>query len=517
MTEVLYRKYRPQDFSEVIGQDHIKTILKNALKTERTSHAYLFTGPRGTGKTSVARILAKAVNCEKLSEGEPCDTCENCQRIAQNHFLDLVEIDAASYTGVDNIREIIEHVKFTPTSGKFKVFIIDEVHMLSRAAFNALLKTLEEPPEHAMFILATTEIHKVPATIISRTQRFDFRAASEADIIELFERVIPDLKVEVSKDARTLIARAAHGSLRDALSILDQVIAFSDKEVSLDVVEGILGVSRVEIHQKLLGSLLARDQSVAGKLVRDLSFEGKDLVEFSRGFLEYLRLVLLLKMGVEKIEDLGLAREEGGELQKQSEEVSAARLLQIVRSVMQVYRESKLAPVSEVPLLAAVLELTQEEEPEEKKPLPSTQQKVSVDAPRIEPKVEHEAAPVATTANPSSISLSYVVDQWSEVLSKVKEYNHSLISSLRLGRLVKVEGDELVIAFPYNFHKETIDARKNKIVIEQVLEDVFRKKLKMTTALERDMKEEPASTGQGGPKEEKEGDLLNEAIKVLGN
>jgi len=189
MTKVLYRKYRPLNFAEVINQDVVKTILQNALTEGRVSHAYLFTGPRGVGKTTIARILAKAVNCQKQTTGEPCTKCNNCQMVQEGRFLDLIEIDAASYTGVDNIRDIIDHTRFAPSTGKFKVFIVDEVHMLSKSAFNALLKTLEEPPAHAMFILATTEIHKVPATIISRTQRFDFKSAAHTDILEYLERV----------------------------------------------------------------------------------------------------------------------------------------------------------------------------------------------------------------------------------------------------------------------------------------------------------------------------------------
>ncbi|MBI4050589.1 MAG: DNA polymerase III subunit gamma/tau [Candidatus Doudnabacteria bacterium] len=481
MSEVLYRKYRPRIFAEVLGQDVIKTIIQNALKLGRVSHAYLFAGPRGVGKTTVARLLAKAVNCLKPKDGEPDTVCANCKLVQEGRFLDLIEIDAASYTGVDNIREIIEHVKFTPSAGKYKVFIIDEVHMLSKAAFNALLKTLEEPPAHAIFILATTEIHKVPATIISRSQRFDFKRVSQADILQLFKSVLADQKADIPLEAQKLIAQAAEGSFRDALSILDQVLALGGEKLTVDDIEDILGIARISTQQKFLDLMLANDAKSATQFVKDLAFAGKDLTQFTRNFLEYLRQVLFVKMNVESVSDIGLVKEEEETLIRHAQEFTGSRLLEFIKGMLEAYRESKNSPVAELPLLSQVLSLASN--PAQDFPKKIQQGKPAAPAPDLD--------------------LGIIVDRWAEVLARVKDYNHSLLSSLRLGRLVKLEGVELTLAFPYNFHKETIEARKNRIVVEQVLEDIFQKPLKIKVQLEREL--------------EKEGeDLLSEAVKVLG-
>lgn len=487
MTQVLYRKYRPKTFAEVIGQDVVKTILKNAISSARVSHAYLFAGPRGVGKTTVARLLAKAVNCLAPHEGEPDATCQNCQLLQEGRFLDLIEIDAASYNGVDNIREIIDHVKFTPSIGRYKVFIIDEVHMLSKAAFNALLKTLEEPPAHAIFILATTEIHKVPATIISRSQRFDFRRVSEGDIRDVLEKISLDEKVTIAPEALGLIARSAEGSLRDALSILDQLLSLGEGRLEISEVEEILGLSRTEYTQKFLDLLVKGEAAQAFAFVRTLASDGKDLVLFTRSFLEYLQLLLYLRTDLEKVSDLGFSAEEAKRLAFQAESLDPRRLLALIKLFLECYREIKTSPVPELPLLVQIQTFTGDTVPETP----------------IKPEIPVRSAGLL------SFSLSAIVDKWAEVLAKVKEYNHSLLTSLRLGRIVELKGLELILAFPYNFHKDTLQARKNRIVVEQVLEDVFGKPLKIKIYLERELTQPSGSHN--------EQDLFNEAIKVLGN
>lgn len=496
MSQVSYRKYRPQKYAEVINQDAVKTILQNAVKTGHASHAYLFTGPRGVGKTTIARILAKALNCLNCVEGEPCAVCENCVLIQEGRFLDLIEIDAASYTGVDNIRDIIDHVKFAPSRGKYKVFIIDEVHMLSKAAFNALLKTLEEPPAHAVFILATTEIQKVPATIISRSQRFDFKRVSEKDIMELLNSVKKDFKAQIAPEALSLIARAAEGSFRDALSILDQILSFSGEQIAISQVEEILGITRVETTAEFLDLLAAGNQVAAVKFIKDLSNEGKDPILFVKNLLEYLRLALFVKIGAAGSADLGLTHESLGRLAGQSQKLSNERLLDIIKKFLEAYREAKNSPVQELPILSAIMALGGTEKLSAEEKILKAPQGTSAEKP-----------PILAIAD---LHLGAVVEKWADVLSKVKEYNHSLLSSLRLGRLVGMDGQHLILAFPYNFHKEIVEARKNKIIVEQVLEDVLGQIVRVKVVLEKELP-------KAGGAEETENDLLGEALKVLGD
>jgi len=292
---VLYRKYRPQTFSEVLNQKYIIQTLKNQINAGSVAHAYLFTGSRGVGKTSVARILAKAANCLNMKDGDACGVCENCKAIAQNSFLDLVEIDAASNTGVDNIRELIEHVKFAPSSGKYKFFIVDEVHMLSKGAFNALLKTLEEPPKHAVFVLATTEINKVPATIISRTQRFDFKAFSAEDLFGHLQRIAKEEQINFKPEILRLVADNAEGSVRDSLSLLDKLLTLGEN-ASLEDCQQLLGITDAAVCENLLGLIAAGKAAELPDFFNAILEKGLDFKILNRDFLEYLRKALVYKI-----------------------------------------------------------------------------------------------------------------------------------------------------------------------------------------------------------------------------
>lgn len=291
----LYRRYRPDTFDKVIGQEHIVRTLINQVKTDNISHAYLFTGTRGTGKTSVARIFARAMNCLQPVNGSPCGKCENCVELMNPNNMDIIEIDAASNSTVDEIRDLREKVKYPPVVGRYKVYIVDEVHMLSANAFNALLKTLEEPPSHVVFILATTDVHKLPATILSRCMRFDFKLLSIIQLSENLKAVFNDIGKKYSEEAVTLIAAAAEGSARDSLSIADMCVAFSDKEITYNDVLEVLGASDPNVIIKLAGAVIGRDISSALEIIDGLSNYGKNISVLSKDVALYIRNILYIK------------------------------------------------------------------------------------------------------------------------------------------------------------------------------------------------------------------------------
>ncbi|HEY1014069.1 MAG TPA: DNA polymerase III subunit gamma/tau, partial [Herpetosiphonaceae bacterium] len=294
-SQALYRKWRSQTFDDLVGQAHVVQSLRNAIGSGRIGHAYLFTGPRGVGKTSAARILAKAVNCEAAAELRPCGACHACSAIAGGRAVDVIEMDAASHTSVDDAREIIERVQFRPTSFRLKVYVIDEVHMLSTAAFNALLKTLEEPPDHAMFILATTEKHKVPETILSRCQIFVFNRHTLNDTVGHLEHIAAEEGVRLERPAAEAVARFATGSMRDAVSALDQLIGYGEPVITLDRVRALLGSSAAEEVYGLADALAGGDVGAALRVINEVANQGSDLRQFTRDVVAYLRNLMLLK------------------------------------------------------------------------------------------------------------------------------------------------------------------------------------------------------------------------------
>lgn len=354
----LYRKFRPTEFSDVKGQDHIITTLQNQIKADRIGHAYLFCGTRGTGKTTVAKIFARAVNCEHPVDGSPCGECAMCRSIAAGTSMNVIEIDAASNNGVDNIREIRDEVAYRPTEGKYKVYIIDEVHMLSIGAFNALLKTLEEPPEYVIFILATTEVHKIPITILSRCQHYDFRRISIETISDRLKELMIEEQVEVEDRAIRYVAKAADGSMRDALSLLDQCIAFyMGQKLTYDHVLEVLGAVDTDVFSQLLRNIIRRDVPKVLDTVEELVMLGRELTQLSVDFTWYLRNLLLMKTS-DNIEDvLDVSTENMQQLKEEAGMIETDMLLRYIRIFSELSGQLKYASQKRVLLEVALIKL----------------------------------------------------------------------------------------------------------------------------------------------------------------
>ena len=393
---VLYRKYRPQTFAEIVGQEHVIQTLTNAISSGIISHSYLFAGPRGSGKTTIARLLAKSLNCQRrgdtsywLQEGrkqkslnntfkapdgweyEPCNKCDSCLEIANGNSIDLIEIDAASHRGIDEIRELRDGIKFAPTKSKYKVFIIDESHQLTKEASNALLKTLEEPPGHAIFILATTEIHKMIPTIISRCQRFDFKKLTLLEIVKRLETIAGKEKVKVEKPALELIALNSGGSLRDGESLLDQVLTFAgvsggQKEIKAEDIKNLLGLVEINMVSNFCDFLIKKQAPQAIKFLNEIMDRGADLQEFAKALINYLRQSLILKItGPETTNPIitGLTKEEFQKLQNQTASFKEEDLRKTINLFLEAENKMKYSPIPQLPLELAIIESCERDEP----------------------------------------------------------------------------------------------------------------------------------------------------------
>lgn len=354
----LYRKFRPAEFSEVKGQEHIVTTLQNQIKANRIGHAYLFCGTRGTGKTSIAKIFAKAVNCESPVDGSPCGECQTCKSIAAGTSMNVIEIDAASNNGVDNIREIRENVAYSPTEGKYKVYIIDEVHMLSIGAFNALLKTLEEPPEYVIFILATTEAHKIPITILSRCQRYDFKRITAETICARLRELMDKESVEVEEKALRYIAKAADGSMRDALSLLDQCIAFYlGKKLTYDNVLEVLGALDTDVYSSLLRKIIKKDIPAVMADVEAIVMQGRELSQFVTEFIQYLRNLMFVQ-SADHLEDfLEVSSENLAQLKEEAKMIDPESLMRYIRVFSELSGQIKYSTQKRVLVEVALIKL----------------------------------------------------------------------------------------------------------------------------------------------------------------
>lgn len=493
------RKFRPQDFDQLVGQEHIATTLKNAITLNKVSHAYLFTGPRGIGKTSTARILSKALNCVKGPTAKPCHKCDNCLEIAQWRSLDVIEIDGASNRGIDEIRTLRENVKFAPVSGKYKIYIIDEVHQITTDAFNALLKTLEEPPPYVKFIFATTSPHKVPPTIISRCQRFDFKRISSKDIVAKLKEISQEEKLEVNDEALFAIAKSAEGSLRDAEVLLDQLSSFSQKRINLDKLTQLLGLVEEDLLLKITEGILQKDSSGLIKIIAELEFQGKDLVQLVISLIEHFRNILVAKVGVNIENLIDLPKDSIATIADYSKKFTLEDILYIIQILLNCQEMIRRSNFIRLPIEVALIKLATKEPI---LPLPEVLEKLSqlekklgnsdislkknlINPPPKKPEVKPEVAAKRAENPPAEVNLEQILALWPQWVERAKQEKMSLGIFLSEAQPLKVEGIVLTIGFApqFKFHKETLEDTPNRLFLEKMLKEVSNLDLRLNLML----------------------------------
>jgi len=530
MSTTLYRKYRPATFSEVIGQKHVVQTLQNAIKSGRIGHAYLFAGPRGTGKTSIARIFAKTINCEHLKNGEPCLKCNSCKLISEARALDIIEIDAASHTGVDNIRELRETVKLPPSILKNKVYIIDEVHMLSGGAFNALLKTLEEPPANVVFILATTEVHKIPETILSRVQRFDFTRLTIEEIIKRLAEIAKLEKVTVDREALEIIASSSEGGMRNAESLLGQIIALEDKKITAKEVEFILGTVSEKFTAEFIDLVIRKKYPEVFSKIGELREMGVDFKNFGKSLFNYFRQMLVISINPELGEKLSyeITKERLGQIKKQIASVEIGEILNFINILQENTERFKSSPLPQLFLEVSIASLAADSMPFDPSPFhkgragegfKKNKNKNPPQSPFIKGEEKNKSDSVngksaliekPKTANKNSTTdFEFVLSNWPGVIESLKSYNHSLSSVLKMSRPALIDGNYLILKTKYDFYKEKIADTQNRLTIEDAIDKITGVSLKLKTLTEKELE-----TTYPDFKEKK--NLLEEAADIFG-
>ena len=490
----LYRKWRPQTFEDIIGQKHITQTLINAISLNRISHAYIFSGPRGVGKTTTARILAKSLNCEKGPTPHPCNKCERCIRITNGYSMDVMEIDGASNNGVDSIRELRSKVNFAPAEGRYKIYIIDEVHMLSQGAFNALLKTLEEPPPHVIFIFATTDSHKIPNTILSRCQWFNFRRISLADIVTKLKMIVKDEKLNIDDKTLNIIARSSTGSMRDAESALDQIIAYCGKDITSQSVREVLGIIEEEVFFDFMEAIIKNDTLRGIEIINRTSDLGEDASQFIKNLMEYVHNLSLAKVCQKEILNLkGIITEDRERLLKQSKKIKLEKLFNIVNYLTEVERKMRYTRHPWILLEMLVIKFTagenyflKEVKEEKDKHFSDFSAKKNVSGSDEKNTVTREEAPPKkkirdkvktkedspTQAKEVSADLDFN-QAWTKILNKIKKTKMAVYSFIIANNLITIENNKLIIGFnkKYTFHKESLEKQNNKILLQDLIKE----------------------------------------------
>lgn len=489
-----YRKYRPQTLADLIGQPQVQNTLQKAFNEKKLSHAYLFCGPRGTGKTSTARILAKMVNCS--GENPPCNVCQFCLSVTDGSDLDLIEIDAASNRGIDDVRTLRENIKLSPSSASKKVYIIDEVHMLTPEAFNALLKTLEEPPAHVLFILATTEVHKIPETILSRVTRLNFTLATLADLEKALQRVIDQEKIQIDVGARHLIAKKAQGSFRDGLKLLDQLSSGSEK-ITVEAVEQSIQSGDFEQIMKMLTFIASKDPTPALKLFLQI-LGTVNLKEYLLATLDLLRLMLFVKHDLTDLVEDDLGSVKAPILMELSKRFSLTELIYVINCFQASYEKLRYVSIPSLPIEVAIVEaargskqLNEKNELTESKPIESV---VVKNTGRDDTIPVHQVVPVGEikmvvvgTSEAQKIGqneeMATIIDKWNYILETVKPLNFSLEALLRSVKILDCLDGRVIIEVPYSFHQRILETPKSRDLLESVLSEVLAKPAKIKTVI----------------------------------
>lgn len=501
----LYRKFRPKSFDELYGQEHVTTTLKNQLKKDNIGHAYLFTGTRGTGKTSAAKIFARAVNCLNNDDGNPCNICEMCKGILDESIMDVVEMDAASNNSVEDIRDLREKAKYPPSKSKYKVYIVDEVHMLSKGAFNALLKTLEEPPKHLLFILATTEPQRLPTTIQSRCQRFDFKRIGIKDIIENMKSICEKLKIDVEERGLYLIAQNADGALRDAHSILDQCVSFTDGEITYENVLSILGTVNADTIFNIVQTIIDRDINESLKLIDEVVQYGKDVNQFIKDLILHFRNLMIVKSTSDIDNIVEGSKEFIEDLTKQAKGISLTNIIRCINILSEAENQSKWSSQPRIVLEICIIKLSSDstdtsveglihrlDELEKfihdtsgKKHVPQVKQSVSNIKKNVDNRISNEKNTeekkiikdnsnhtiVKETVEKQEVNINQIISSWTDILKYIKKDRISIHALLMEGKPIDFNNDTLIISYEegFGFHKDAIDKQQNREYVQGII------------------------------------------------
>ena len=506
MTQAFYRKWRPQRWDEVLGQAHVTDTLQNALVSNRVGHAYLFAGPRGIGKTTIARLLAKAVNCQADDvAARPCDECDYCKAVNENRFLDLIEIDAASNNGVDDVRDLREKINFSPSQGQFKIYIIDEVHMLSTPAFNALLKTLEEPPPHAIFILATTETHKIPATVLSRCQRHEFRRVSVESIVKQLNIIAEGENINADADAMQLIARQSNGGMRDAISLLDQLSSTTEK-ITLELAQTVLGTATNETVIELIDAIRDNAPGVGLQAIHRALDAGSDPRQLARQIVEYLRALMLFQMGND--DQIDATQDIKTRMDSHAKNFSAAAVLKMMRAFNSAAVDQRggwqpslglelaLADILEINEPAPVVQ--QPAKPKKKSVVQAEVKQTQVPEPAPAKKTESSPEKTSEAVLDPKISTQKIVDAWKDIRARVKQSDRNLEALLNSCKSLEVKGDTLILGMASEVLAEKIEKAESVEVAQKAVNDELGVLLKIKCVVTNASGKMPSGVDQNG-------------------